>query len=74
MSDIPSFPYKLLWQERGVRSVANLTVADGHGFFEQISISPVQTRTELFPLAEADLALQALREGKIHGAAVLYME
>jgi propanol-preferring alcohol dehydrogenase len=74
MSDIPSFPYNLLWQERVVRSVANLTVSDGHDFFEQISISPVQIRTELFPLAEADLALQALREGKIHGAAVLYVE
>jgi alcohol dehydrogenase, propanol-preferring len=71
MSDIPSFPYELLWQERSICSVANLTRRDGHEFFALAPQVPVRTTVETFPLAEANLALEALRRGKIKGAAVL---
>jgi propanol-preferring alcohol dehydrogenase len=71
MSDIPSFPYAILWGERVVRSVANLTREDGAAFFERIRLFTVQTHPTPFPLEQANEALQALREGKIHGAAVL---
>jgi propanol-preferring alcohol dehydrogenase len=71
MSDIPSFPYELLWQERSVCSVANLTRRDGHEFFALAPQVPVRTTVETFPLAQANQALDALRHGKIKGAAVL---
>jgi propanol-preferring alcohol dehydrogenase len=71
MSDIPSFPYELLWGERVVRSVANLTRADGRELFAAVREHPVKTAVEVFPLAEAELALDRLRAGSIRGAAVL---
>lgn len=73
MSDIPSFPYELLWEERTVRSVANLTRKDGDEFFELTSKIPITIETRLFPLHEANEALSAVRSGKIQGAAVLVM-
>lgn len=74
MSDIPSFPYRLLWEERIVRSVANLTRRDGLEFFEIAPKVPVRTEVETFPLAEAHGALERLKRGQIQGAAVLVME
>ena len=71
MSDIPSFPYELLWQERAVRSVANLTRRDGEEFLALAARIPVQTETETFPLEQANEALARLREGRLQGAAVL---
>jgi len=71
MSDIPSFPYHLLWQERVIRSVANLTRADGEAFLALAPQVPVRTTTQAFPLAEANEALRRLRTGAIEGAAVL---
>ncbi len=74
MTEIPAFSYDLLWEERAVRSVANLTRRDGHNFFELLKEIPVHTQTELFPLAQANEAIEKLRSGKIKGAAVLVME
>lgn len=71
MSDIPAFPYSLLWGERVIRSVANLTRRDGLEFLELAGRIPVTTQVELFPLPEANLALQGLRRGELSGAAVL---
>ena len=71
MSDIPSFPYELLWEERAVRSVANLTRADGADFLEVAPRVPVHTEIEVFLLEEANEALARLRTGRILGAAVL---
>jgi len=71
MSDIPSFSYDLLWEERVVRSVANLTRRDGEEFLALAGTIPVRTTTTPFPLAQANDALAALREGRIEGAAVL---
>jgi alcohol dehydrogenase, propanol-preferring len=71
MSDIPSFPYDLLWEERMIRSVANLTRRDGEEFLELARRVPVHTEVELFPLAAANEALDRLRAGRIKGAAVL---
>ncbi len=71
MSDIPSFPYRLLWQERVLRSVANLTRRDGEEFLALAPLVPVRTVTKAFPLADANEALRRLREGEIEGAAVL---
>lgn len=71
MSAIPSFPYELLWGERSLCSVANLTRRDGEEFFAVAPKVPVQTNVETFPLAEANEALHRLRSGMIHGAAVL---
>lgn len=71
MSDIPSFPYDLLWGERLVRSVANLARRDGREFLHAATEVPVHTEITEFPLAQANEALQALREGRIQGAAVL---
>jgi propanol-preferring alcohol dehydrogenase len=71
MSDIPSFPYDLLWGERVLRSVANLTRQDGEEFLRLAPEVPVRTQVETFPLEEANEALDRLRAGKIHGAAVL---
>ena len=69
MSDIPSFPYELLWRERSVASVANLTRADGDELFA-LDL-PIHTVVEAFPLERAEEALAALRGGRIRGAAVL---
>lgn len=74
MSDIPSFPYRLLWEERRVCSVANLTRQDGDSFFAIAGRIPVHTQITEYPLEEANEALQALREGRLEGAAVLTME
>jgi alcohol dehydrogenase, propanol-preferring len=71
MSDIPSFPYELLWGERVLRSVANLTRADGEEFLALAPEVPVRSRVEAFPLADANQALERLRLGKVEGAAVL---
>jgi propanol-preferring alcohol dehydrogenase len=71
MSDVPSFPYRLLWQERVLRSVANLTRRDGEEFLALAPKVPVRTTTQAFPLAEANEALRRLRAGEIEGAAVL---
>ena len=71
MSDIPAFPYALLWGERCVRSVANLTREDGDAFFALVARYPVSTHVTPFPLERANEALAALRSGSIDGAAVL---
>jgi propanol-preferring alcohol dehydrogenase len=71
MSDIPSFPYELLWGERSLLSVANLTRADGEEFLALAPTVPVRTEVETFPLAEANGALDRLRRGALRGAAVL---
>ena len=71
MSDIPSFPYEWLWGERVVRSVANLTRADGEEFLKLAPTIPVRTEVEAFLLEEANDALDRLRRGNLHGAAVL---
>jgi propanol-preferring alcohol dehydrogenase len=71
MSDIPAFPYDILWGERTVRSVANLTRRDGEEFLALAPRIPVRTEVECLPLAEANEALANLREGKVRGAAVL---
>ena len=71
MSDIPSFPYRILWEERVVRSVANLTRRDGEEFLAIAGKMPVRTTTERFPLADVNRALDRLRAGDIEGAAVL---
>jgi propanol-preferring alcohol dehydrogenase len=71
MSDIPQMPYELLWGERTLRSVANLTRADGEEFLALAPLVPVRTEVETFPLAEANEALDRLRSGRIRGSAVL---
>jgi propanol-preferring alcohol dehydrogenase len=71
MSDIPAFPYRLLWEERVIRSVANLTRADGVAFFEALRHHRVETRPQVYPLARANEALADLRAGRVTGAAVL---
>jgi alcohol dehydrogenase, propanol-preferring len=71
MSDIPTFPYELLWGERSIRSVANLTRADGDEFLALAPAVPVRTEVETFPLEQANEALARLRSGALRGAAVL---
>jgi propanol-preferring alcohol dehydrogenase len=71
MSDIPAFPYRLLWEERVVRSVANLTRRDAVDFLALAPTVPVRCAVETFPLAAADAALARLRDGRLTGAAVL---
>jgi propanol-preferring alcohol dehydrogenase len=73
MSDIPQFPYELLWGERQIRSVANLTRKDGEEFIALACRVPVRTTVVAFPLERANDALEALREGRLTGAAVLEM-
>jgi alcohol dehydrogenase, propanol-preferring len=73
MSDIPSFPYADLWGERSITSVANLTRRDGKEFFDIAPRVPVQTKTETFPLEQANTALDRFRSGKLKGTAVLMM-
>jgi propanol-preferring alcohol dehydrogenase len=71
MSDVPSFPYQLLWEERSICSIANLTRQDGEAFFAIAPRVPVRTTVERFRLEDANEALNRLRSGKITGAAVL---
>jgi propanol-preferring alcohol dehydrogenase len=71
MSDIPSFPYELLWGERSVCSVANLTRKDAAEFMSLAPKIPVHTTTQPFRLDQANEALNQLRSGELHGAAVL---
>ena len=71
MSDIPGFPYNLLWEERQLVSVANLTRQDGLDFLKIAPQAGIRTQTTAFPLAEANDVLARLRAGKILGAAVL---
>ena len=71
MSDVPSFPYELLWEERMVRSVANLTREDGHEFLRIAPQVPVRTEVEVLPLAQANEALDRLRRGDVRGSLVL---
>ncbi|MBR0681345.1 zinc-dependent alcohol dehydrogenase family protein [Roseomonas eburnea] len=71
MSDIPSFPYSILWEERVVRSIANLTRRDGEEFLALAPRVPVRTATEVLPLEEAPRALARLRAGQVEGALVL---
>ncbi len=71
MSDIPSFPYNILWEERQLLSVANLTRNDGVEFFKVAAQANLKTHTTAFPLREANEVLAKLRSGQITGAAVL---
>ena len=71
MSDIPSFPYELLWRERTLRSVANLTRADGEEFLRLAPQVPVTTRVTAYPLERTRDALEDLRAGRFAGAAVV---
>jgi propanol-preferring alcohol dehydrogenase len=71
MSDIPAFPYEILWGERMVRSVANLTRADGREFLDLAPRVPVHTRVTQYPLEETGRALEDLRAGRFNGAAVV---
>ena len=71
MSDIPSFPYRLLWEERHIVSVANLTRADAHEFLTVAPQAGVRTEVTRYPLGQANAALADLREGRLQGAAVL---
>jgi propanol-preferring alcohol dehydrogenase len=74
MSDIPAFPYDLLWHERTLRSVANLTRADGREFLALAPQVPIRSTVTPFPLAEVNEALDALRGGRLEGAAVLVVD
>jgi propanol-preferring alcohol dehydrogenase len=71
MSDIPSFPYRLLWEERTIRSVANLTRQDASEFLTLAADIPLRTHVHEYPLAHANQALDDLRAGRLSGAAVL---
>lgn len=73
MSDIPSFPYAWLWEERVIRSVANLTRRDGEEFLALAPKIPIETTVKAYPLEQANQALDDLRHGRFHGAAVLVM-
>ena len=74
MSDIPSFSYKILWEERMIRSVANLTRKDGEEFLKLAPTVPISTEIQTYGLSQANEALNDLRSGKVHGAAVLVMD
>ena len=73
MSDIPSFPYPLIYQERSIRSVANNTRDDGHDFLRVAAEIPVRTEVQTFTMDEANRALNALKHDGIRGAGVLRM-
>jgi propanol-preferring alcohol dehydrogenase len=73
MTDIPSFPYRILWEERTVRSVANLTRRDGEELLGIAPKVPVKTEVQIFPLEQANEALGLLRQGRVQGALVLKM-
>ena len=74
MSDIPGFPYHIFWEERTIRSVANLTRKDGEDFLKLAVRIPVKTEVQVYPLEAANKAISNLRNGKVHGAAVLVMK
>ncbi len=74
MSDIPSFQYELLWEERSIRSVANLTRRDGEEFLRLAPQVPVRTYVQPFPLSAANEALAHLRGGEVQGAAVIAVD
>ena len=74
MSDLPSFPYADLWGERSITSVANLTRRDGKDFFEIAPKVPVRTQTEIFPLDQANSAIEVFRSGKLTGTPVLAID
>ena len=74
MSEIPAFPYELLWRERRIVSVANLTRADGEAFLALAARTAIEMHIEPLPLADANVALDRLRAGRLQGAAVLTME
>lgn len=74
MSDIPSFPYRLLWEERMMRSVANLTRQDGEDFLRMAPQIPLKTTVNIYPLEKANEALEDQRQGRIKGAAVIKIE
>ena len=74
MSDIPGFAYADLWEERSIRSVANLTRDDGHALLEEVSRIPVRSHTTTYPLADAERALADLRAGAFVGSAVLVVQ
>ena len=74
MSDIPSFPYSILWEERSIVSVANLTRRDGVEFLDLAPRVPVRTEVVPYPLREANRALDDLRAGRLTGAAVLVVD
>jgi propanol-preferring alcohol dehydrogenase len=74
MSEVPSFPYELLWGERMIRSVANLTRQDGTDFLDLAPRVPVKTDIETFPLEDANSALERLRAGRLQGTAVLVVD
>jgi propanol-preferring alcohol dehydrogenase len=71
MSDIPAFPYKLLWEERSIRSVANLTRRDAQEFLQLAPKVPIESDVTLYPLEETNAALNDLREGRFEGSAVI---
>jgi propanol-preferring alcohol dehydrogenase len=71
MSEIPAFPYELLWKERVLRSVANLTRKDGQLFLEAASRARIRPETEALPLSDANLALSRVRGGRVKGTLVL---
>jgi alcohol dehydrogenase, propanol-preferring len=71
MSDIPAFPYEILWHERTVRSVANLTREDGEEFLPLAQSVPVKTEIQVYPLADANRALNDIRHGRVRGSAVI---
>jgi propanol-preferring alcohol dehydrogenase len=73
MSDIPSFPYQILWEERSLGSVANLTRRDGEEFFALAEEAPIETDVEVHPLSGANEALESIRSGSLRGAAVLVL-
>ncbi len=74
MSEIPAFPYEILWGERVLRSVANLTRSDGEEFMRLAPEVPVRTRVSEYPLDRAQNALEDLRAGRVHGAAVVTID
>jgi propanol-preferring alcohol dehydrogenase len=74
MTDIPSFPYDILWNERSLCSVANLTRDDAEDFLALAPRVPVKTEVTVFPLARVNETLDRLRQGDLQGAAVLAME
>lgn len=74
MSDIPGFPYSILWGERTLRSIANLTRSDGDAFFEIAARAGIKIHVQTYPLQDARIALEDLRSGHVRGAAVLIMD
>ncbi len=74
MSDIPSFPYRILWEERSIQSVANLTREDGHEFLQLTPKVPVRTEVHTYPLENVNEALDDLRDGKFTGSAVIVVD